>query len=618
MTSHSFYGYAGSVLLVNLTDGSIRSEQLAETTARTYIGGTCLGAKYLYDNVRPNINWSDPDNTLTLASGPFGGTSVPGSGTFSVVTTGALTNGATSSQANGFFGAYLKFSGFDAVVLKGASPDWVYLYIHDGTAELIDAGHLLGKDTWETEDAVKEQIKLPGHASSAYSIGPAGENLVRFAVLVGDRGHVAAHNGIGAVMGSKKLKAVVAARGKKPVSIKDRETVSAISKRIVETAQRRIPNQYEWGTSMLYEAMVKLDALPIKNLTLGKFPEYQRFIGKNYRPRLEMKRTPCWACQANHCHIVKVLEGPYAGYVGEEPEYEALAAWGSLIYQTDVGAAIMLSNEADRLGLDCNESGWLTAMLMECYEKGIITQKDTDGLELTWGNAEAVKALLHKIARREGFGAILAEGVMRAAERIGGDAPNIGVYVKKGSTPRGHDHRSRWPELFDTVTSSVGTLESGGVVIPDVLSPIEVSTAIARAKAARFFKDSLGICLIATIGTRTITNGNDPIMTLLIEMLNAVTGWDYTLTEVNHTGLVAANMLRIFNYRRGISIDKELPSPRYGSAPLEGSAKGKSIMTNWDTMLKNFYQQMGWSTETGAPLPETLQNLGLDHMLNDI
>jgi aldehyde:ferredoxin oxidoreductase len=618
MVSNASYGYAGGVLRVDLSHGSITEEKLDESMLRRYLGGTGLGAKYLYENVPPGVAWNDQQNVLVLAAGPLSGTNAPGSGTFSVVTKGAITNGATSSQANGYLGAYMKLSGFDAVVIQGASDKWVYLYIHDGMAELREAEQLLGKDTWETEDAIKQELGLSERGASVFGIGPAGENLVRFAAIVGDRGHVVAHNGPGAVMGSKKLKAVVAARGKKPVPVKDKKAVSDIAKEFVRIAKLREPSGYTWGTSMLYDAMVNLGCLPVKNLTTNTFAQYREYLGENYRPRLEMKWTPCWSCQAHHCHLVKILDGPYAGYEGEEPEYECLAAWGSITGQTDVRAAIMLSNETDKLGMDCNEGGWLVGMLMECYEKGIINKEYLDGIELNWGDAEAMRALLHKIARRDGVGDTLAEGVMRAAQAIGGDAPNIGVYTRKGATPRGHDHRVRWPELFDTVTSSVGTLESGGVVIHDVLSTQEVSTAIAEAKAARFFKDSLGICLIATSGTRTITENDDPNLKLMIDMLNAVTGWDYSADEVQRMGLTAANLLRSFNIRHGITKELDYPAPRYGSAPAEGYAKGVSALDHWDEMLANYYRQMGWDEKTGVPLPETLSKLGLEHIIDDL
>ncbi len=611
------YGCIGKALRVNLTDGTFIVETLGEDVLRKYVGGTGIGAMFLYQGVPQGVEWSASGNQIIFASGPLGGTTAPGSGTFSVVTKGAITSGATSSQANGFLGAYMKRSGFDAVVIEGASKNWVYLYIHDGKAELIKADHLVGKDTWKTEDAIKSEIDVPESGASVFGIGPAGENLVRFAAIVGDRGHVASHNGVGAVMGSKKLKAIVAGRGKKAIKMKNKEMASGVNKEIIKVAKSVPPFIYDWGTSVLYDMLMASNELPIKNLTTAEFPEYVKFIGQNYRPHLELKRSPCWSCQARHCHIVKVLEGPYAGYIGEEPEYEAFAAWGSLIGQTDVGAAIMLSNETDRLGLDANEAGWLTAMLMECYEKGIINKNDADGLELTWGNAEAVRSLLHKIAYRQGFGNTLAEGIMRASEAIGGEAPNIGVFVKKGNSPRGHDHRAGWVELFDTATSNVGTLESGGVMVADPLSPQEVSMGVAKCKGTRFFKDSLGVCILSTGGYFSMPN-DDPGLGGLVALLNAVTGWDFSPEEAMKAGLRAANTLRMFNLRHGITPELELPSTRYGSAPAEGRAKGKTIMPYWNEMLDTFYQQMGWDRNTGKPLPDTLRSLGLGHLVADL
>lgn len=615
MATH-FYGYSGKVLRVNLNNGTLTDEALDEATLKKYLGGTGLGAKFLYDGVAPGVEWSAPENLIVFASGPLGGTIVPGSGAFSVVTKGSLTEGATSSQANGYFGAYLKLSGFDAVIIEGVSEKWVYLYIHNGIAELVKADHLVGKDTLETKEAIKTEIGLPRHSTSVFSIGPAGENLVRFAAIVGDGGHVIAHNGPGAVMGSKKLKAIAVARGERAVSVKNKQLVSAISKEIVRNAKARFLS-YEWGTSMLYSRMMELSQLPIKNLTTGQFPEWAKFTGEEYRPRLEMKRSPCWACQAHHCHIVKVLEGPYAGYIGEEPEYEGLAGFGSNIGQTDVGAAIMLSNETDRLGMDGNEASWLTSMLMECYEKGIIGKKDTDGIELTWGNAEAVRTLLRRVAHRQGFGNMLADGVLRAARTIGGEAPNIGVYVNKGSTPRMHDHRAFWVELFDNATSNVGTCETGSFVVFDPFSPEEVSTGVARCKGSRFFKDSLVVCLLST-GTYLSYIDADPALERLITALNGVTGWDFDLDEARKVGLRAANLLRVFNIKHGITPKLEVPSPRYGSAPEEGVAKGVSIMPHWEQMIDNFYQQMGWDKKTGKPLPETLRALDLEYVIADL
>lgn len=456
MAGSSLNGYTGRLLRVDLSRRQISEESLSPETLRIYIGGAGLGAKFLYDEVAPGTAWHDPENRLILAAGPLNGTRVAGSGTFCVVTKGPLTNGAASSQANGYFGAFLKFSGFDAIVLQGVADRWFYLYIHDGIAELRDAAPLLGKDTWETEDLIKAELKKRERELSVFSIGPAGENLVKFAAIVGDRGHVAGHNGVGAVMGSKRLKAVAVERGKFPIPVKDKTRLSAVARWMIEECKKT--EIYHWGTSRLYSPYALAGVLPVKNLTTSLFPEHTRFKGDSYRSRFECKPNPCWACPAKHCHLIRVTEGPYAGYIGEEPEYEAWAAWSSLIGQSDVGAALMLNDVCDRLGLEANEAGWLVAMVMECYEKGIITTKELGGLEMNWGNAEATRELLHKIARRQGFGDVLAEGVMRAAQAIGGEAPAIGVYLLKGNAPRGHDHRVRWNEILDVATSNTGTM----------------------------------------------------------------------------------------------------------------------------------------------------------------
>ncbi len=358
-------GYEGKILRVDLTNKQVTAEELDETTLRKYVGGTGLGIKYLYEEVPSGVEWSDPENRLILASGPLGGTRVGGSGTFSVVTKGPLTNGAASSQANGFLGAYLKFSGFDGIIVQGAANRFVYLYIHDGTAELRDASHLAGKDTWEIEKLIKKELGKRKREMSVFGIGPAGENLVRFACIVGDEGHVAAHNGVGAVMGSKKLKAFAVARGKGGVAVKDKAKLSTLAKELLETAKSRPGlNIYEWGTSMIYSGIHTRGGLPVKNYTTSIFPQHGKFMGDKIRASFEIKLNPCWACQMHHCHIMKVTEGPYKGYVGEEPEYEQWASWGSVIGQTDPGAALMLANENDRLGMDTNEASWVIGWVL--------------------------------------------------------------------------------------------------------------------------------------------------------------------------------------------------------------------------------------------------------------
>jgi aldehyde:ferredoxin oxidoreductase len=604
----------GRILRIDLTNRKTDEQRIEETILRKYIGGLGVGARFLYDEMSPKIEWSDPKNLLIFGTGPLNGTGVAGSGGFCVVTKGCLTNGATSSQAMGNFGAFLRSSGFETIVMEGASSQWCYLYIHDRVAELGDATHLIGKDTWETEELLKRELNLKGKQSSVFSIGPAGENLVRFAAIVGDQGHVAAHNGVGAVMGSKKLKAVVVSRGKQTIPVSDKKTLSLLNHKMIDAGKNRDKATgliYQWGTSFLVPGYILTGLLPVKNLTTSLSTDYSKFAGEYYRPRFKLKRNVCLGCPTHHLHIVEVTEGPYAGYVGEEPDYECMAAWGPLMGQTDPGAAVMLSDIADRMGMDSNEAGWLISLVMECFEKGMLSKGDTDGLDMTWGNVEATKAMLERIAHRSGFGNLLAEGVMRFAQHLGGEAPNMGVFLKKGHAPRGHDHRARWTEILDAATSSTGTIETGPITVDDPLSPEKVVDTVARKKV-RSFVDSLVVCAFPTM---TMLKNE---ISHLVDMLNAVTAWDYTKEEALEMEMRVVNLLRVFNVRHGIGPETEMPSPRYGSAPVDGPVSGKSIQPHWEKMLEEYYKIMGWDRKTGKPWPETLRKLGLEHVVKDI
>ncbi len=607
-------GYMGKILRVDLSKGVLLDEELAESTLKTWVGGVGLGAKYLFEEVPTEVTWNHPDNRVILASGPLGGTQVCGSGTICVCTKGAMTDGATSSQANGFLGAYIKFCGYDGLIIQGAAREWVYLYLDEKGASIRSATHLAGKDTWDLQDTLRKELGVDN--ISVYGIGPAGENLVRFAALFGDYGHVAAHNGIGAVLGSKKLKAIAVVRGKQKVPIDDDKSLREMAKDLSETTKQVGfgPTLFKWGTAQAYPLWQKLGGLPVRNLNNNIFPENEKFTGEYLRTHFEEKPKSCWACSWAHNRWMKIKDGPYAGFEGEEPEYEQMAAMGSVIGQTDPAAAVVLSNLVDRLGMDVNESGWVVAWVMECYEKGYLKKKDLDGLEMTWGNVETTRSLLEKIARRKGVGEMLADGVKRAAEKVGGAALSCAVYTLKGNTPRGHDHRAVWTELFDTILSSTGTIEStGGFVRAEQhgLTPIsnsfdweQVINQNAVTNGRRIFEDSLGICRFPAEDIRQI-----------ISCVNAVTGWKLTLEEAMTIGRRVVNLLRIFNHRCGITADLDAPSERYSSAPIEGPAQGISVQKIWGEVRKRYYELMGWDPVTGYPLPATLEELGLSQFI---
>lgn len=608
------FGYVNNWLKVNLTGRTVEKIEIADDILRKYVGGTGIGARLLYDMVEPGTEWNDPENCIVVASGPLNGLQLAGVGAFSVVTKGPMTNGAASSQACGYFGTYMKFSGIDGFVIEGAADSWVYLYLNQGNIEIRDAGFLTGLDTIETEECLKEKLELPDHKSSVYSIGPAGENGVRFSVIAGDEGHIAAHNGVGTVFGSKKLKAMVAVRGPRQYSIFDEEKTKILIKEMRNKfiQHPKYGNNYKFGTSHLLGNYTSNGVLPIKNLTTSVFDEkYLKLCGEYYRNRFEMKPTPCWACPAKHCHKVTVTEGPYTGVVGEEPEYELFAGFGSMIGNDDPGAVIMLNDVCDRLGLEGNETSWLIAFLMECYEKGVLTKEQLDGLELTWGNAKAVKELLYKIAKCDGIGKLFAEGIMRVAETIGGEALNMAVYVKKGHAPRGHDHRARWTELLDTVVSNVGTIESIGAPVKNAFDPVEVAKSVAKSKL-RNFVDSLVICMFPSMTMTHLEAGH------LVELVNSVTGWNYTMEEAHIASQRIVNLFRVFNFRHGHTAEMEYPSVRYGSAPVDGPVEGISVMDVWETMRTVYYESMGWDRKTGIPLKNTLIELGLEDEAKDL
>ena len=610
-------GYLGKVLRVDLSIGQMHVEELSNAFVEKWVGGVGFGARYLYEEVPAGVEWSDAENRMIWTAGPLAGSGVYGAGTFNIAAKGPMTNLAGCSQANGYFGAYLKFSGFDGIIFQGKAPELVYLCIKDGKAELRDGRNLAGKDLFEMEDAIRSELGAKGKQISVYGIGPAGENLVRHASVGGDNGHFAAHNGLGAVLGSKNVKAVVTYRGKINFAIKDPERLKQANLAMFEHAKTFGPF-YQWGTGGGFSALHDMGALPVRNYATNLFPEHEKMNGQYMRTHYKIKSQPCYQCHVAHVKEVEVTEGPYTGFVGEEPEYEQLAAWGPQIGNTELGAVVMLTKEVDRLGIDCNEASWTIGWVMECYEKGVFSKKDLDGLDMSWGNVEAVKEMLNKIANREGIGDLLAEGVMRASQKVGGEAADWAIYACKGASPRTHDHRgARSSELFDTCVTNTSTLEStwAGVhpqmvdlpAVSDPLSHEEMPEMNAKFNGVRMFDDCLGTCRIASTAPK-----------LQLECVNAVTGWDLKLEDVFRIGRRVVNQLRMFNFRHGMKREDERPSKRYGSVPVDGPAKGYNPMENWEGMLDSYYKLMGWDVETGKPLPDTLKQLDLEELIKDL
>ena len=606
--------YAGKILRVDLSKGKIWTQTLSPDEWRECLGGVGLGAKILYEEVPAKANWDHPDNRLVMATGPYAGLPLWGTGGLTVITRGALTNGATSTQANGFFGACLKYSGYDAIVMQGKAKKWVYLYINDDTVELRDAKHLLGKDTWETQDALNEELGYKGHQLSVYTSGVAGENKVRFAAIHGDYGHVASKNGCGAVLGDKKVKAVAIVRGSKALQPHDVKGLYQAAETIAYDLRNNPTTKglYALGTLSGVVNLSRLGVLPIRNYTTNELPknvDMSQWEGPALREGFDHRGHQCNACGMHHCHQSVLNKGRHKGEIVDEPEYEGWScSW--TIGVTDPNAAAWLNTQIDRACVDVNEFGWLMGWVMECYEKGYLTKKQLDGIEPKWGDVEAANKLLQKLIRREGIGNLLAEGVKRASEKIGGEAAKCAIYVAKGSSPRGHDHRGRWEEMLDTAVGSTGTLESGQMVEPqehglparfNPFDPDAVATTVGKMLGRRHFEDSLGSCIFTTRAS---------LQTLCVA-LNAATGWDYTPEEAMRFGRRTAVYLRAFNLRCGIGPEMEKPSFRYGSTQQNGPAKGNDIGKNWERMVQRWYDTVDYDRKTGRPKRVLLKKLGM-------
>jgi aldehyde:ferredoxin oxidoreductase len=620
-TSSTVPCYAGRLLRVDMTTGKCWAEPWGEAQQREQLGGIGLGAMILYKETgkgKKNVSWDDPENRLVLATGPLAGLPVWGTGGLTVVTIGAGTNGPTSTQANGFFGANLKYSGYDAIIVQGQAQSWQYLYINDDVIELRDAAAFVGKDTWETQEALNREHGVSGHQLSVYSIGPAGENLVRFAAIQGDYGHVASKNGCGAVMGKKKLKAVVIARGSRSLGAADPRGVMQAADEIAHDLRTDPSSRslYEYGTLPGVTNLYKIGALPIKNYTTSLTDvDLTPWEAPRLREGFDHRGHQCNACGMHHCHMQVIRGGAHRGKIVDEPEYEGWSGAGWTIGLTDPEQVSWLNTELDRACLDVNEFGWMCGWVMECVEKGYITREQL-GFDLKWGDSQGARKLIEIISHRQGFGDILAEGTKRAAETLGGAAQDCAIYTKKGAVPRGHDHRNRWEEMLDTCTSADATMETGNPVhptelgLPARINPYDgeqVAKMVAGMRGRRHFEDSLGVCIFTT-RTR---------MDTLCRTVSAATGWRYTVDEAMRMGRRTAAILRAVLLRCGIGPETDYPSVRYGSTPVDGPGKGIAISEQWEKMLDVFYNEIGYDRKTTKPRPETLKQVGAEWLVKE-
>jgi len=613
-------GYEGKLLEVNLTTGAIKTSKVDKDILRKYIGGSGLGAKLMLDRVSLDVDPLSPENPLFILTGPTSGTNIPGGARFSVCAKSPLTNIWGESCCGGTFATELRSAGWDGIVVEGASKKPVYIVVEDDKVKIKDASDLWGKNTHAVTDLLKERHgdKKRG---TLVSIGVAGENLVRFAGVSSEKKNFAARCGLGAVMGSKKLKAIFV-KGSGKVSLSDPERFNARRKIILNKAKEHIAIQVlnAQGTNAALGISAITGDLPIKNWTVGVNTEVSSKIegGVLSGPNFYIGNDACHGCMIACKRVVHITDGPYKGMEGPGPEYEGVATLGSLLMIGDMAAVIKMNEVCNDFGLDVISCGSTIAFAMDCWENGLISSKDTDGIELKWGNDAAVLKMIEKIARREGFGNVLAEGSKRAAQKIGRNASDYAVEIKGMEVPM-HDPRANYLIGLGYATGvrrachtndASYAIGSGILDWPDIGLPIGIDVK-KNEGAAGFVKHAqdLGQIFNAAVFCYMlifVLNGED-----MAELLSAASGFDYTFKEIEECGE------RIWITKRGLdnlmgitAADDRLPR-QILTPNKDGGAAGQA--PNLNVMLKEFYPARGLGAD-GRPSKETLNRLGLSDL----
>ncbi len=623
-------GFLGRILRANLTDNRITEQPLEEYVARTFLGGRGLGAKILFDEIKPGTDPLGPDNKLVFATGVVTGLPFAGNSRYVVMAKSPLTGIWGEANGSGFWGPELRFAGFDAIVVEGKAQKPVYLWIHDGQAELRDASHLWGKITGETEEAIRKE--LGDSRIRVASIGPGGERLVRFACILSDYHHANGRTGMGAVMGSKNLKAI-AVRGTHKVPMVDQKKVIALckqaNKEVWEGAYKDLLHKY--GSDGDLDDLHATGRLPTKNFQRCTFEGYSNITGETMADTILVRRDFCYACPIA-CNQVVAAEKPYAvdpAYGG--PEYETAGAFGSLCMNDNLVVIAKANELCNKYSIDTISTGVAIAFAMECYEKGLIDRSDTDGLALEWGSGEAIVGLVEKIAMRQGIGDLLAEGVERAARKIGKGSEAFAVHVKGMEIPL-HEPRGKKGVGLAYATSNRGGchlqaehddfFEDKAWLFPEIGLDKTVDRLDMGPDKARLVKvlgdlKSLFDCLSACVYASWPEGGVR--LTTIRDVVNAATGWDVSLEEWMTVGERAYNLCRAFNVREGITRkDDTLPS-RLMETLGEGLYKGQAISrAELDSALGAYYHARGWDKVSGAPTRAKLEQLGLAYVADQL
>jgi len=607
-------GYMGKLLFVDLAKGACQEQALSDELCRDFMGGYGIGARILYERMKPKVDPLGPDNMLGFLTGPLTGTPTMCSGRFVVVGKSPLTGTWGDANCGGDFGPGLKFTGFDGVFFSGTAAKPVYLSILNGKAELKDATELWGKDCLETEDRLKD---IYGKDASVACIGPSGESLTLTAAVITDWGRAAGRSGLGAVMGSKKLKALVV-RGKMKVPMAHEAKAKELRRKWTRQLKNMGPTFRDYGTAGITEGSAMSGDSPVKNWAGSgpdDFPTANRISDDAVIAEQERKYG-CWQCPIRCGGHMKARAG--RARVCHKPEYETLCMTGALCLNDDLESIIRFNDICNAYGLDTISVGSAIAFAIECYESGILSKADT-GIELKWRDGKAVVALADKIARREGIGAVLADGVMRAAQKIGKGAeqyamhvqgqeipahdprfvPALAVSYRMDGTPARHTQGGRaWIMGTDWITDDR----------EDKYDYTDTGELQKMATNMVHIVNASGICLFAYLSYPT---------QFIPDFLTAVTGQNYDFDTCLRIGERIANMRHLFNLREGLNPLQYTFNPRaLGKPPLKKGPVA-NVTLNDDTMVRDYLRAMDWDIATTKPSVKKLQELGLARLVTD-
>jgi aldehyde:ferredoxin oxidoreductase len=609
-------GYMGKMLFVDLSTGELKDEALDEKLARDFMGGYGLGARIIFSRQKAGVNPLGPHNMLGFITGVLTGTPALGGSRFVVVSKSPLTGGWGDANSGGDWGPYLKFAGYDAVFFTGIAEKPVYLYIEDGKAGIRDASHLWGKDTYETEDMLKNEL---GREVRVACIGPSGELLSLISGVSTDRGRLAGRSGMGAVMGSKNLKAI-ALKGTMKVPVADEKKASEMRKKHLANMGPRAGFMGSFGTSGLFNMSIEADDTPTKNWAgtgIYDFPDYKDIGGEAVIARQE-KKYGCWHCPVACGGIMKGSTGEYQYDAGvKKPEYETLAMFGSNCLNSNLDSIIKANDICNRYGLDTISAGACIAFAIECYENGLLIKNDTDGIEMTWGNHRSIVAMTEKIAKREGFGDILADGVKIAAEKIGKGSEKYAMHAGGQEIPA-HDTRggNGFAIAYALEPTPGRHTQSGEVPQPEGAIPeLESDPFMQRPETHKacamiyHVMNACGGCMIAY--GDGLANFDQ-----FIESFNVITGWDITREEILKTGERIDNTRQAFNIREGLKMPFALPDRMMGIPPK--TVGPRANVTLPEDLFIEYLEAMGWDPDSCKPSNEKLLELGLDDVAKEL